>query len=137
MCTGGRYYSEFLLIVMCAHAARFYDIQVAEMLVAKARLLLGSAIHRPSSIPTVQALLQLSARDLAYGCVSQAWLYSGLAFRMAADLGLHHTHSAPTAAGLKGLSPVDLEVRRRLFWSCFFWDTCVLSRVHGDAFAPG
>ena len=125
MCSGGRYYSEFLLLVMCGHAARFYDVQVAEMLMAKARILLGSAIHQPSSIPTVQAILQLSARDLAYGCVSQAWLYSGMAFRMAADLGLHHSYSSPVAPGLRGLNHVDLEVRRRLFWSCFLWDTSV------------
>lgn len=128
MSTGGPYYSQFLLVVMCAHAARFHDTQVSEMLISKARLLLGAAIHEPVSIPTIQALLQLSARDLAIGSISHAWLYSGMAFRMARDLGLHHnTSSAP---GLKNLEPVDIEVRRRLFWSCYFWDKyafCVVS----------
>lgn len=120
MSTAGPYYSEFLLVVLCAHAARFHDVQVAEMLISKARLLLGTAIHQPVSIPTVQALLQLSARDLAFGSISHAWLYSGMAFRMARDLGLHH--SVPAVPGLKDLGPVDIEVRRRLFWSCYFWD---------------
>lgn len=120
MSTGGPYYSEFLLVVMCAHAARFHDAQVSEMLIAKARLLLGAAIHEPVSIPTIQALLQLSARDLAIGSISHAWLYSGMAFRMARDLGLHHSTSS--APGLKNLEPIDIEVRRRLFWSCYFWD---------------
>lgn len=120
MSTGGPNYSEFLLLVLCGHAARFCDIQLAERLISKARILLGNVIHQPASVPTVQALLQLSARDLAYGSISQAWLYSGMAFRMACDLGLHH--STPADLSLEGLSVVDMEVRRRLFWSCYFWD---------------
>lgn len=120
MSAGGPYYSEFLLMVLCAHASRYADKRVAEMLISRARMLVGPAIHEPSSIPTVQALLQLSARDLAFGSISQAWLYSGMAFRMAWDLGLHH--AASVAPNLQGLSPTDVEVRRRLFWSCYFWD---------------
>lgn len=117
MTTGGRYYSEFLLTVICAHAAKYHEPHYAEPLLARSRRLLGSAIQEPSSIPTVQALLQLSARDLAHGLISQAWVYSGIAFRMASDLGLQHS-----GQNIKGLKPVDLEVRRRLFWSCYFWD---------------
>lgn len=117
MTTGGRYYSEFLLTVICAHAAKYHEPHYAEPLLARSRRLLGSAIQEPSSIPTVQALLQLSARDVAHGQISQAWVYSGIAFRMASDLGLQHS-----SQNIKGLKPVDLEVRRRLFWSCYFWD---------------
>lgn len=117
MATGGRYYSEFLLTVICAHAAKYQDGNAAEFLLARARRLLGTAIQQPSSIPTVQALLQLSARDLAHGSISQAWVYSGIAFRMASDLGLQH--SGPD---VKGMSPIGLEIRRRLFWGCYFWD---------------
>ncbi|KAL3453040.1 fungal-specific transcription factor domain-containing protein [Aspergillus insuetus] len=117
MATGGRYYSDFLLTVICAHAAKYQDGNCAELLLTRARRLLGTAIQQPSSIPTIQALLQLSARDLAHGSISQAWVYSGIAFRMASDLGLQHT-----GPGIKGMSPVDLEVRWRLFWSCYFWD---------------
>lgn len=117
MATGGRYYSEFLLTVICAHAAKYEDASFADILLARARRLLGAAVQKPSSIPTVQALLQLSARDLAHGSISQAWVYSGIAFRMASDLGLQH--SGP---GIRGIGAVDLEIRRRLFWSCYFWD---------------
>ncbi|KAJ6440154.1 fungal specific transcription factor domain-containing protein [Purpureocillium lavendulum] len=117
MATGGRYYSEFLLTVMCGHAAKYQDSNSSDFLLARARRLLGAAIQQPSSIPTVQALLQLSARDLAHGSISQAWVYGGIAFRMASDLGLQHSGTV-----VKGLSPVDLEIRRRLFWGCYFWD---------------
>lgn len=72
MGTGGPCYSPFLLTVMCAHTARFDSAATSEMLISRARLLLGTEIHRPASIPTAQALLQLSARDLAYGLTSQA-----------------------------------------------------------------
>lgn len=108
---------------MSSHAARFDSSKTSETLISKARLLLGAEIHRPSCIPTVQALLQLSARDLAMGSTSQAWLYSGMAFRMVSDLGLYH--SAASHANLDQLNAEDMEIRRRLFWSCYFWDKAI------------
>ncbi|KAK7192588.1 fungal specific transcription factor [Paraphaeosphaeria sporulosa] len=111
MATSGRYYSEFLLTVMCAHAARYEEGNYANILLSRVRHLLGTAIQQPSSIPTVQALLQLSARELAHGSMSQAWNYSGIAFRMASDLGLEYI-----GPNVRGLGPVDLEIRKRLFW---------------------
>jgi len=120
MAVDGPYYSSFLMMVLCAHAARFHDTKVGQMLMTRARLLLGAEIQKPSSIPTVQALLQLSAREMAFGSTSQAWLYSGMAFRMVSDLGLHHNSGRILSLG--HLSPEDLEIRRRLFWSCYFWD---------------
>lgn len=117
MATGGRYYSEFLLTVICAHAAKYEHSSCAESLLSRVYRLLGAAIQQPSSIPTVQALLQLSARELANRSISQAWVYSGIAFRMASDLGLQHD-----SPDIRGLGPVDREIRRRLFWSCYFWD---------------
>lgn len=120
MMTGGQYYSPLLLNVMCGHAARFNERKIAEMLIARARLLLGAEIHKPSSITTIQALLQMSARDLAYGQVSQSWTYSGIAFRMAHDLGLRN--SSGSIYSLGSLNAEDLEIRRRTFWSCYFWD---------------
>jgi hypothetical protein len=117
MATGGQYYSEFLLTVICAHAAKYQDGGCEQFLLVRVRRLLGEAIQQPSSIPTVQALLQLSAREIAIGAISQAWVYSGIAFRMASDLGLQHN-----GPYIRGLGPVDLEIRRRLFWSCYFWD---------------
>lgn len=123
MTTNGPYFSQFLLVVLCAHSARFQEGQIGDVLISRARLLLGTEILKPSSIPTVQALLQLSARDISQGSISQAWLYSGMAFRMVIDLGLHH--SSGKILDLGHLSAEDLEIRRRLFWSCYFWDKFV------------
>lgn len=116
MATSGRHYSEFLLLVLCAHAAKYLQDSSADMLLTRARALIGTAIQQSSSIPTIQALLQLSASELAQGSISQTWVYSGIAFRMASDLGLQYSDA------VKELGPVDLEVRRRLYWSCYFWD---------------
>ncbi|OAA55544.1 Transcription factor [Niveomyces insectorum RCEF 264] len=141
MATGGKYYSPLLLTILCGHAARFQEDHqfppgattteavttravAGDALITRARQLLGVEIHRPSSIPTVQALLQLSARDLAYGQISQAWLYSGMAFRMVSDLGLQHSSSGELLS-LGNLNAEDLEIRRRLYWSCYFWDKAV------------
>jgi hypothetical protein len=120
MATGGPYYSEFLLTVICAHAAKYQTEDCADLLLSRARHLLGTAITQPSSIPTVQALLQLSARELASGLISQSWVYSGVAFRMASDLGLQHSDPR-----IKSLAPFDREIRLRLYWSCYFWDKYV------------
>lgn len=125
MTAGGQYYSTFLLTVLCAHTARYEESRtIGDILIARARALLASELHKPSSIPTVQALLQLSARDLAYGRISQAWLYSGMAFRMVSDLGLHHSNTKVLST-LGHLNHEDMEIRRRLFWSCYFWDKSV------------
>ncbi|KAL6251364.1 hypothetical protein RBB50_001573 [Rhinocladiella similis] len=123
MATGGQYCSQLLVTVLCAHSSRFQGGELGRMLISRARLLLGSEIQKPSSIPTAQALLQLSARELAYGATSQAWLYSGMAFRMVSDLGLHH--SSGRGSNLSHLTAEDLEIRKRLFWSCYFWDKAI------------
>ncbi|PVH70719.1 hypothetical protein DL98DRAFT_436466, partial [Cadophora sp. DSE1049] len=123
MTTGCQYFSHFLLLVLCAHSSRFQESGIGEVLISCARLLLGAEIHEPSSIPTIQALLQLSDRDLAFGSISQAWLYSGMAFRMASNLGLQHTSNRMLDLGY--LNAEDLEARRRLFWSCYFWDKAI------------
>jgi hypothetical protein len=52
------------------------------------------------------------------------WLYSGMAFRMAFDLGIH-LPSDKLQAFVKSLSTEDIEIRKRLFWSCYTWDKTI------------
>ncbi len=96
------------MTVFCAHSARFRQDKLDDALIARARLLLGVEGQTPSCISTVQALLQLSARDLAFGGTSQAWLYSGMAFRMVTDLGLDP--SGGRDVDLDGTRAEDLEI---------------------------
>ncbi|KAL4937915.1 hypothetical protein BDV06DRAFT_226491 [Aspergillus oleicola] len=63
--------------------------QLTDRLMMEAKISLAMDTLNAPSIPGIQALLQQSARDVACGRSSQAWLFSGMAFRMAIDLGLH------------------------------------------------
>ncbi|KAL2846447.1 fungal-specific transcription factor domain-containing protein [Aspergillus pseudoustus] len=92
--------------------------QPSNRLMSEAKALLAMETLNQPSIPTIQALLQQSALDVACGRSSSSWLYSGMAFRMAIDLGVHvspdvlQRHS-PT------LTTEDVEIRKRLFWSLY------------------
>ncbi|KAI0975088.1 fungal-specific transcription factor domain-containing protein [Xylaria arbuscula] len=126
--TLGPYVTPFLLATVLAQAARYSArsdaAEVGRHFAKQARKLLDLDIDRGSSIATIQGLLIFSARECACGRTSQGWLYSGMAFRMARDLGLH---LAP-----KKLSPLfphfsdeDLAIRNQIFWSCYTWDKTI------------
>ena len=154
------YYSDALLKVMHAHCARFLNHSVhrhqyqtmpnqqapvsvtlsasefMQKVTDEARVSLGMATLKAGSIPTIQALLQQSAREIVFGRSSQGWLYSGMAFRMAFDMGIH-LPSDKLQTFVKTLSPEDIEIRKRLFWSCYTWDKIIslyLGRM--PAFTP-
>ncbi|KAJ3555317.1 hypothetical protein NPX13_g10378 [Xylaria arbuscula] len=124
----GPYVTPFLLSAVLTQAARYSTrsdaAEVGRHFAKQARKLLDLDIDRGSSIATIQGLLIFSARECACGRTSQGWLYSGMAFRMARDLGLH---LAP-----KKLSPLcphlsdeDLAIRNQIFWSCYTWDKTI------------
>ncbi|RFU73437.1 nitrogen assimilation transcription factor nira [Trichoderma arundinaceum] len=94
---------------------------VGERFAKRALELLVKEIDRGSSIATLQGLLIFSARECACGRTSQGWLYSGMAFRMARDLGLHVD---PKKLGplSSQFSDEDLALRQQMFWSCYAWD---------------
>ncbi|MCO5613598.1 hypothetical protein L7F22_067875 [Adiantum nelumboides] len=74
-----------------------------------------------SRITTVQALLLLACTHFARGAESAAWLHSGLAFRMASDLGLFVSDYKYQVA--KGqMAPEELELRRRVAWAAYTID---------------
>ncbi|KPI44682.1 Nitrogen assimilation transcription factor nit-4 [Cyphellophora attinorum] len=119
--SGGRFFSELLLCVICLHATRFTDHSLSKELLGRVRLLLGHEIHRAPSVPTVQALLQLSAREMGKGLVSRAWLYSGMGFRMGVDLGIFTRSRARDVA----LDPELERVRQQIAWSSYVWDRII------------
>ncbi|KAF5693641.1 regulatory protein [Fusarium denticulatum] len=57
-----------------------------------------------------------TAREIGRGSVSQAWLYGGMAFRVAIDIGLFSLSPG------KSEDIVWMQLGRHLAWSCFFWD---------------
>ncbi|KAF9973650.1 hypothetical protein BGZ73_003119, partial [Actinomortierella ambigua] len=68
-----------------------------------------------SHMSTIQALLLMAVQQMGF-CESQrAWLYVGMAIRMAQDLGLNREPSLPE----KERDPLWTELRKRTWWSCY------------------
>lgn len=131
----GPYCSVLLLNAVLAHSVRWAkaDTRMVRLLEpfeggayfgrqARASLMDAVQVGAPS-IPTVQALLLLSAQECGQGNLSQAWLYSGMAFRLIVDLGI--VFDGRRYARTVRLSVEDIEIRSRLFWSCYFWDKLI------------
>ena len=74
----------------------------------------------PGKIPDIQALLLLSAQAIGKGHRTQAWLYTGMAIRLIEDMGLNI--DSRNYAATAGLTDEDIEIRNRLFWSCYAWE---------------
>ena len=131
----GVYYSHTLLNAVLAHSLRWCrnEPQIRPLLEPyddgmlfsrHARTLLFDEISQGRcSIPTVQTLLLLSAQECGAGNRTQAWLYSGAAFRLIEDMGI--CIDSEKYATTVGLSDEDIEIRNRLFWSCYFWDKMI------------
>ena len=135
MQTLGPYYSHTLLNAVLAHGTRWCRNEPETRLLLQpydngalfsrhARTLLFEEIREGRcSIPTVQTLLLLSAQECGAGHRIQAWLYSGIAFRLIEDMGIcvDNQRYSPTVH----FTDEDIEIRSRLFWSCYFWDKII------------
>ncbi|EXJ65190.1 hypothetical protein A1O7_01530 [Cladophialophora yegresii CBS 114405] len=121
----GPWVTPFLICAVLAQAARYStrleSPSLGNHFAARALQLLPNDIDRGSSIPTIQGLLILSARECGCGRTSQGWLYSGMAFRMMRDLGIH-IDSKQMSYLARQFSEEELALRLQVFWSCFTWD---------------
>lgn len=95
-----------------------------------AKVILDStyANSRPS---TVQALLLLGYREIGIGAMAQAWVYIGMAVRMAQDLGMHRSADGWARVGLGGklFSEWELQERKRIWYSCLIMDRYVSTYI--------
>ncbi|KAG2108501.1 fungal-specific transcription factor domain-containing protein [Suillus discolor] len=84
-----------------------------------------------SSMPsTVQALLLLGYREIGIGAMAQAWVYTGMAVRMAQDLGMHRAADGWARAEVGRLfGPRELQERRRIWWGCVVLDGYVSTYI--------
>ncbi|KAI5305166.1 hypothetical protein KEM56_005108, partial [Ascosphaera pollenicola] len=83
------------------------------------RLILENDEHERAKICTVQALALMSVREAGCGREGSGWVYSGMSFRMALDLGLNVD---PTELDSNNFTPEELDTRRVTFWGCFLID---------------
>ncbi|RAH46698.1 uncharacterized protein BO95DRAFT_360903 [Aspergillus brunneoviolaceus CBS 621.78] len=126
------YYSFTLVNAMCAIGAAYepryhpslvtFPRSLAEFFGDRAKVLLELELESPS-LATVQALVILGGYEASCTRDTRGWLYSGMAMRLAFDLGLH-LDMAPYVA--KGIIPLEnAEIRRLTFWGAYmseqFW----------------
>ncbi|KAM3160984.1 Zn(2)-C6 fungal-type domain-containing protein [Lachancea thermotolerans] len=81
-----------------------------------------------SKLAIVQTLLCLAFYDIGHGENPLAWYSSGLAFRIAHEIGLHLNPESWSNVYEDELSSLDIEVRSRIYWGCYIADhlICVL-----------
>ncbi|PYI18152.1 hypothetical protein BO99DRAFT_387114 [Aspergillus violaceofuscus CBS 115571] len=126
------YYSNTLVNAMCAIGAAYepryhpsfvtFPRSLAEFFGDRAKVLLELELENPS-LATVQALVILGGYEASCTRDTRGWVYSGMAMRLAFDLGLH-LDMAPYVA--KGIIPSEsAEIRRLTFWGAYmseqFW----------------
>lgn len=136
MQTLGPYYAHALLNAILAHSIRWarHDPATKHLLDKSydggavfgkhARSMLFDELSQGiCTVPTAQALLLLSAEECGFGNSAQAWTYSGLAFRLIDHLGI--LVDVQRYGGSIPFSDEDVEIRHRVFWSCYFWDKII------------
>lgn len=86
------------------------------------RLILENDEHEKPKLTTVQALALMSVREAGCGREAKGWVYSGMSFRMAFDVGLNLDSGALTANMDLSLDEQAIDARRITFWGCFLFD---------------
>ncbi|GJJ76819.1 hypothetical protein EMPS_09178 [Entomortierella parvispora] len=125
--------SPNLLNAICAGVARFSDhpdvvttpaFLAGEPFATNVRACVVDSIDIPT-VSNVQALLFLAMYEYGAARGPRAWMFGGMAIRMAQELGLNREDSSPVFY-LQG-DWVMRETRRRTFWACFIMDVLASS----------
>ena len=119
----GPYYSDLLMYAICALGALASQEvalrELSDVFFNRAQeLLYGSALESPN-LTTLQALILLGHREIGHGRTSKGWLFSGMAFRLCQEMGLHLDPN-----NWKGSddSRIEREILRRTYWAAFVAD---------------
>ncbi|CAK7202402.1 Nitrogen assimilation transcription factor nit-4 [Sporothrix eucalyptigena] len=95
------------------------------------RLIVENDEYEKPKLATVQALALMSVREAGCAREAKGWVYSGMSFRMAQDIGLNF--DAGTGSGLaagtsesdphhRQMNEGEIDARRITFWGCFLFD---------------
>jgi len=87
------------------------------------RLIMVNDEYEKPRLTTVQALALMSVREAGCGREARGWVYSGMSFRMAQDLGLNMDIAGVNAQN-QHLDEKEVDARRVTFWGCFLFDKC-------------
>ncbi|KAK3353032.1 fungal-specific transcription factor domain-containing protein [Lasiosphaeria hispida] len=87
------------------------------------RLIVENDEYEKPKLTTVQALALMSVREAGCGREAKGWVYSGMSFRMAQDMGLN-LDIGGVGRGKGSLDEKEIDARRITFWGCFLFDKC-------------
>lgn len=128
-----------LLLVMFSIAARYSATggpaptqgemwTAGDSYMEDAKVILDNS-YAQSRPATCQALLLLGYREVGIGAMAQAWLYIGMAVRMAQDLGLHKNADKWSNTGKVLFNDAELQERRRIWYGCVIMDKYISAYI--------
>lgn len=86
------------------------------------RLVFDHDEYASPSLTTTQALALMSVREAGCGREARGWVYSGMSFRMAQDVGLNLDSSGLVTGDKDQMNEDEIDARRITFWGCFLFD---------------
>lgn len=95
------------------------------------RLIVENDEYEKPKLATVQALALMSVREAGCAREAKGWVYSGMSFRMAQDIGLNFDTGTGTGPSIGAsdsdvhnhqMSDSEIDARRITFWGCFLFD---------------
>jgi hypothetical protein len=87
------------------------------------RLIVENDEYEKPRLTTIQALCLMSVREAGCGREAKGWVYSGMSFRMAQDMGLN-LDSGGMTNHKETMDEQEIDARRVTFWGCFLFDKC-------------
>lgn len=129
------YCSPLLVNAMLALGCHFTDVPGAfampgdsrtkgdHFFAAAKKVIIDNDEYEKPKLVTVQALALMSVREAGCGREAKGWVYSGMSFRMAQDIGLNLDAGA-IASENGQISAEEIDARRITFWGCFLFDKC-------------
>ncbi|KAK5636671.1 hypothetical protein RRF57_012383 [Xylaria bambusicola] len=120
---GGRHYSDLLLFAICATGAlATNESLLSDIFANQAQALLYPSLNHPD-LTVLQALLLLGQLEIGRGRASKGWLFCGMAFRLAHEMGLHlDPMNWHTSQDLTQDPDIEREILRRVYWAAFVVD---------------
>jgi hypothetical protein len=131
--TGTVYCSSLLVNIMLALGCHFTDVEGAYgtpgdsrtkgdhfFAEAKRLILENDEFARPRLV-TVQALALMSVHEAGAAREAKGWVYSGMSFRMAQDIGLNLEIGS---LDKQNMTDQEIDARKITFWGCFLFDKC-------------
>lgn len=86
------------------------------------RLVFDHDEYASPSLTTTQALALMSVREAGCAREARGWVYSGMSFRMAQDVGLNLDSLGLVTGDKDQMDEDEIDARRITFWGCFLFD---------------